>query len=70
MKTVTFKMDVELNDLLHIKEGTTVKVSDNEVYLNRWENTIPVVIDSAYSYKDKLVRLDRNVVWFSVSSFI
>jgi hypothetical protein len=70
MKTLTFAFDVQLDqDENYIEEGTVVKVSDSPFHLNRWEDSVPVIITEAFSYEGKKFSIPATVEWFMKSSF-
>ncbi len=72
MKTLTFNLDCELNENGEwIKKNTVIVVSDNEFYLNRYENTIPVIITEGYNCRGKKrLHLSPYVEWFMKESFV
>lgn len=71
MKTVTFAFDCQLNNQEDfIKEGSVVEVSDNEFYIHRYENSIPVIITEGYNCKGKKIAFEPYVEWFMKESFV
>lgn len=70
MKTLTFALDVELNEREDwIAKGTKVQISDGDFHLKRFKDSIPVIITNAYNYKGMIFKIDPYVEWFTSRSF-
>lgn len=69
---LTFKFDVTLdsNTESWIREGTVVEVSDNPFYVNRFEDSTPVIITEAYTYEGQKITFPATVEWFMNTCFI
>lgn len=71
MKKLTFVCDVQLNDNEDwIEAGTVVTVSDNIHHVNKYEHSVPVVVNEAYDMKGNKKKVNDTIVWFSKGSFV
>lgn len=68
MKTLTFAFDCQLNDNEdYIKEGTIVQVAD---VWRQHEGFTPVIITEGYSYIDKPIVVEKEIIYFMNESFV